>query len=411
MNESSSNPEKPVSRQALPWRLYRIVGGLLTLYFGFTVAKLILTHFSAAQSYSLISKVLTGEGQEVSEIAYFGLSALAIIIFFVGGIFFSRKEPKGALFVWIAAIFSLPVAAYTHFLFSVSPGVVNYSISGTLFVVPALVSIYLFWILIRTRTYKERPSPSWSALALTTVAVLAIYVTPGIWWHFMAKEPPLISAVSYDGTDTVKSLLESGVSANQKSRNGTTALVHSLEIQHGYDMAMLLLEHGADPNQTSALMWPDRIMSFDGYGSALDPNLLHTPLRLALLCRYCSPEVALTMIDKGADVSAPTANQFERNILNLAIEMNVDDDNSHYELIAELLRRDSPIDPDVLLETDVINYDAKPRIVELLIKNGVETDGALEWLDANIIRYEEQGWPTPDGFIAMRETILDARSH
>ncbi|MFT7654108.1 MAG: hypothetical protein ACI9UU_003225 [Candidatus Azotimanducaceae bacterium] len=409
MNEPSSNPEKPVSKQALPWRLYRIVGGLLTLYFGFTVTKLIYTYFGAAQSYSLISRVLTGEGQDVPESVFFGLSALIIIIFFVGGILFSRKEPKGVVFVWIAAIFSLPVAAYTHFLFSISPGVVNYPISVTLFVVPALVSIYLFWILIRTRTYKEKPSPSWTALALTTVAVLAIYVSPGIWYHFMAKEPPLIRAVSSQRTETVKALLESGASANQKSRNGTTALVHSLEIQHGYDMAMLLLEHGADPNQASVLMWPDRIMSFDGYGMALDPALLHTPLRLALLCHFCGPEVAMMMINRGADVSASKANQFELNILNLAIAMNVDDDNSQYELIAELLKRNSPIDPNVLLETEVINYDAKPRIVELLVKNGVETDGALEWLDANIIRYEEQGWP-PDSFRDMRDTILDARS-
>ena len=148
-------------------------------------------------------------------------------------------------------------------------------------------------------------------------------------------------------------------------------------------------------------------MSFERYGTALDPALLHTPLRLALLC--CGPEVAMMMINKGADVSASKANQYELNILNLAIEMNVDDDNSQYELVAELLKRNSPIDPNVLLETDVINYDAKPRIVELLVKNGAETDGALEWLDANIIRYEEQDWP-PDSFRAMRDTILDARS-
>ena len=248
---------------------------------------------------------------------------------------------------------------------------------------------------------------------MTTFAVLAIYVTPGIWWHFMAKEPPLISAISSQSTETVKSLLESGTSANQKSRNGTTALVHSLEIPHGYDTTMLLLEHGADPNQTSVLMWPDRMMNFDGnsldeYGVAPDPALLHTPLRLALHCSYCGPELAMMMIKKGADVSASKANQFEQNILNLAIARNVDD--GQYELIAELLKRNSPIDPNVLLATKVINYDAKPRIVELLIGNGAETDGALAWLDANILRYEEKGWPTPDGFMAMRDTILDARS-
>lgn len=103
------------------------------------------------------------------------------------------------------------------------------------------------------------------------------------WLHAAAKQ---------DDVSIVKTLLASGVNVSARDAHGTTALVCAVEFGR-MDMCRVLLEHGADPNDTNNIDWSClQIAASKGYTAIVDmllcqdacmpPDNVKSPLRLAV---------------------------------------------------------------------------------------------------------------------------------
>lgn len=284
-----------------PWRWYRIGAGVLTAIVGLYAGAAILAIAYLVLTFLAFFAVIFGgatslSGLEDIGLMFFLVAAIGFVVFGLAGWRFARDGKSGRVFVWIAALLSLPVG------------------------------IYSIWVLIRTWPGSNQPPPQ-TRLALGAIGVGAVVIFGGAglqtsqylqdkWENQKRRDNALIGTISPDRQDELRALLEAGEDPNQTSRLGTTPLMIALEdIRMLREHAALLLEHGADPNAPS---WFQREAEYrdlvlrrqneEGLARWVDLEKVirsyrkHTPVAIA--ARLGETETVRLLIEKGADVNA-----------------------------------------------------------------------------------------------------------
>jgi hypothetical protein len=309
------------------WRNYRIGVGVLTALFGVLAAnfvygiQMVFALFTTVFGFLTMSN-MGGSPPSMST----DPSALTIMIGVVGfaifgsaGYRFARNGSDGRISSWIAAILSLPFG----------------------------VGVISIWVLTKTApgTNHTPPGKRTVLAAAAGVAIFAtVYVVPIAMTEFNQRrerlerqESEFIELVDRQNGEELRVLLEQGADPNQTTKLGTPALILALENgdYRGLDVVLLLLEFGADPNTASRwqkdAIWEGVVKSKQhedrfiwwlnnngGTTRQSDGNPKHTPLVIA--ASWGNLEVVELMIDKGADVNAHQAHIEENAFINHLIE-------------------------------------------------------------------------------------------
>lgn len=179
--------------------------------------------------------------------------------------------------------------------------------------------------------------------------------------------------------ELVKLLLESGAVVNAKEERdfmpsyGTTGLLHA-SLQGRYDVAKLLIEHGADVN--------------------LAGNYGQTPLIYA--SEYRQPDIVKLLLENGADVNARDGKG--ETAFTLALDAYLMDyDKKYFDIITLLLNSgaDVTVKNESYRETALTKalYKKDTELAQLLLKHGADVDeysplaGAAYRGEINIIKF------------------------
>ena len=315
------------------WRNYRIGVGVLTALVGVLAANVVygiqmVFAFFAAVVGLLTMSNMGGSPPPMST----DPSALTIMIGMVGfaifgsaGYRFAKNGGYGRLLVWIAAICSLPFG----------------------------VGVISIWVLTKTAPGSNHTPPG-KRTVLAVAAGIAIFVATYVFpmamtefnerrEHLERQDSEFIQLVDRQKGEELRVLLEQGADPNQTTKLGTPALILALENggYQGLDVVLLLLEFGADPNTASRwqkdAIWEDVVKSKQdedrfiwwlnksgGAARLSDGYPKHTPLVIAV--SWGNLDVVELMIDKGADVNAHQAHIEE----NAFIDHLIDRGASHY---------------------------------------------------------------------------------
>lgn len=387
-----------------PWRIYRIGAGVLTGMVGLyaIVAILMITYFFTVIVAGIITLFTAIFGGAVSLPDLGGLVELAgslwLLVILAGvigfGVFahagfrFAVDTNSGRVFVWVAALLSLPVGLFAIF------------------------------VLLRTRPGTNHAPPD-GRLASGVIGVSAVLFFGGVglefaedlgqkWGNYQRQDNAFIQSISWGSEDKLKALLEGGADPNQTTKLGATPLMIALD-KHLYKHVVLLLEHGADPNTPSwyqsgaeyRLLVSER-QNEEGLARWLDMDKLrgsyqkHTPL--VVIANLDKTDIVRLMLEKGADVNArqnyqnletPLVDTLAASGLSFrfkfqavtqersALEWAVDGFN--LELVDLLLTSGATVDPNILATASYHlfgkqNFEDKSKIVVALLDHGANVN-------------------------------------
>lgn len=343
-----------------PWRWYRIGAGVLTAIVGLYAGAAILVVAFWVLGFLALFAVIFGGATSFSGLddigsMFFLVAAISFVVFGQAGLRFAMDGKSGRVFVWIAALLSLPVRIYT------------------------------IWVLIRTWPGSNQAPPQ-TRLALGAIGVVAVVIFGGAgleggqylrekWANQQRQDNAFIETISPDRQDELRALLEAGEDPNQITRLGTTPLMIALDdIRRLREHAALLLEHGADPNAPS---WFQREAEYrelvsskqneEGLARWVDLEKVirsyrkHTPVAIA--ARLGETETVRLLIEKGADVNA------RQNYQNL--EMPLVDSLKSSGGVLERLGEKTIHEPSAL---DFAIYGHHAETVALLLAHGATVD-------------------------------------
>lgn len=368
-NSDPQTPTIPASKKPkIPWRAFRILAGLLTIYIGLQIAIVIdlFIRFAGAMSGPLgpFGPLMSGGGADVESKGYIIYWA-TILLFLIGGILFCGKKGRGHIVVWLAALLSVPtIIVRDALIYLQTLGYVGgddylaYAIAG-------LISLYLIWVVLKKMPPKEVRKFSKQGFAKAAAGVAVVLMVYLAVSYIKFKEPDLIESMRMGEYAEVTTQLEEGADPNTQSKSGTTALMLALFLPDQGRIAIELLEAGADPNVTSILP-PEMFRTGANRNSTQPTDWLHTPSNVAIRRGY--EDVALLMFENGADVRAEMANPQEVEILNLATL-----ENPNYEFIAALIEKGVPVPPDILVEGRATKSGSY-ELLTLLIEHGADVN-------------------------------------
>jgi ankyrin repeat protein len=295
------------------WRPYRIAAVILTAITGMLLAM--LTYFLLYQLVFFIHTfvnyfgIMSGSTPPMSkylgdEIYLIGMSGLVIC-----GLFsfeFASDPLKSRRLVMMLAFAGLPFG----------------------------IGFFTFWVLDKTKPGSQHIPPK-GRVVLLTIAVIAVGALAAVSWdrqiHFQneqidrAQRATNLFQLIYDGTtEEVQVLLEQGADPNQKTPLGTPALTFALELELDcckgdyYNMIVLLLDHGADPNVPSRLEKganyvalveaskdEDGLLRWLDYKEFLHGHFEYTPLDQAILASEYNDNIKVVelLVKNGADIN------------------------------------------------------------------------------------------------------------
>ena len=134
---SQSSPPHIAEQQSDPWRKHRIWAGGLTVLLGLLLG---IVWLAFARQMSFLSGVMSGYGPSGISIP---LPVVAIVLgIIIGGLMFCGEQGRGRPMIWLAAV--------TAPLLTISV------MSSPAFILIVLaISIYLIWVLRKTKPAKE----------------------------------------------------------------------------------------------------------------------------------------------------------------------------------------------------------------------------------------------------------------
>jgi hypothetical protein len=233
------------------------------------------------------------------------IGVFGLVIFGSAGYRYARNGSDGRLFVWIAAIFSLPLG----------------------------VGVFSMWVLRQTAPGTNSAPPN-KRTVIAVTAGIAIFATVFLApiaitefnqyrEHVERQDSDIFQIIDRRNLEELRALLEQGADPNQTTKLGTTALMFALEhvdsSRKTDEIAALLLNFGADPNTPSRwqedaeyevgikkkqhddgfIFWLNRTGGLDklqhGY-------VTHTPL--VIVSSRGNLGLVELMIEKGANVDA-----------------------------------------------------------------------------------------------------------
>lgn len=231
------------------WRNYRIgvgalsaIVGLLAGYVSYGI-QMVFAFFAAIVAL-LSMKNMGGSppsmSTDITELTIM-IGVIGLVIFGGAGYRYARNGSDGRLFVWIAAILSLPLG----------------------------VGIFSMWVLRQTAPGTNRAPPNKRTVMAVTagIAIFAtVFLAPMAATEFNQyrerverQDSELFQLIDRrnveEHVEELRALLEQGADPNQTTKLGTTALMFALEYDDASrktdEIAALLLDFGADPNTPS----------------------------------------------------------------------------------------------------------------------------------------------------------------
>lgn len=208
--------------------------------------------------------------------------------------------------------------------------------------------------------------------------------------------PPLAIAAGQGRLETTRLLLKRGAKVNARDANGATALFYAVRSQNS-DIVTLLLASGADPNiATNSKGTPlekaviyretDAVRALLEAGARTDEPRGHEPLAQALA--NGSRDIALLLLEHGADINGagrdhlnPLIGAVSGNMPDLVqlllargVQVNTWDDNGCTPL-ENIVAKDNTNYPQSFRETQL-------GIKEMLLKAGAKHYGRTDLMDA-----------------------------
>ena len=137
---------------------------------------------------------------------------------------------------------------------------------------------------------------------------------------FSEKEYPIIQAIHDCDKDKILDMMHKGWNVNSMGKNGMSYLLYAVW-EHNYDMTKFLLENGADPNIVSSLTstpdvieprLPLEISCYDDYGMnymklllehGANPNDTRAQLPLFAAALYKDKQKIEYLLEHGADIN------------------------------------------------------------------------------------------------------------
>lgn len=183
--------------------------------------------------------------------------------------------------------------------------------------------------------------------------------------YISTREPALIRAIMAGDVPKVSALLQGGEDPNQLSRLGATPLMMALyqDSRAGNELAILLLQHGADPNR----------QSHSGHRRETLFNMTPIVWVVAHFDQALSSDVLALMLEKGVDLSPGQAHQHEMSPLMEALRSSYRIETPIAILLEAGARPNAGYDDiQLLLQFSVDHRD--DRLVRMLIEE--DTDGS-----------------------------------
>ena len=201
---------------------------------------------------------------------------------------------------------------------------------------------------------------SLASLVFLGIGGLSFSDTDNSWKADDPDDPELIRVIKDRDFKGLQTLLENGEDPNQISGQGSTALMIALSDHTVYkEASILLLEYGANPNINSK------------FENSPEYDYEHTPLVIAVGKSFPSAELVELLLEKGANINPPKANNEEDSPLMAVIKNNPNTDEAI--AVVELLLTNRA-DPNLVENETAIHMMLKKggrvEIIKLLLDHG-----------------------------------------